>query len=287
MTGATGFVGAHTVSGLLDHGMAVGTVARAGSDLSRVDPRATVLRHDGSTEGMFAVVQGFKPQAAVHIASKFVAQHQPVDIDVLIDANLRFGTQLLDALARSRVTRLVNIGTSWEHFEGGDYHPANLYAATKYAFQMLCAYYVEAEGLRCVTLKLSDTYGPNDPRPKLIALLARMAKTGETAELSPGGQTINFLHVDDVAAAIRVALARTTEMAPALESFAIRGPEQMTLRAFVDLFGQVAGTPLNVAWGAKPYRAREVMTPWLGETLPGWRAKIPLETGLKRLLADV
>lgn len=268
--------------------MAVGAIVRAGSDLSRVDPRAVLLPHDGSSEGLFTLVHRFQPDAAVHIASKFVAAHQPSDIDALIEANLRFGTQLLDALARTRVTRLVNIGTSWEHFAGDAYHPANLYAATKHAFQMLCAYYVEAEGLRCVTLKLSDTYGPDDPRPKLIALLVRMAKTGEEAQLSPGGQTLNFLHVDDVAAAIRVALARTGRAAPpALESFAIRGAEQMTLRAFVDLFGRIVGAPLNVAWGAKPYRPREVMTPWFGALLPDWQAQIPLETGLRRLLADV
>jgi hypothetical protein len=47
---------------------------------------------------------------------------------------------------------------------------------------------------------------------------------------------------------------------------------------------QATGTALAASWGARPYRAREVMTPWAGgEPLPGWRAAIPLEEGLAAL----
>ena len=39
---------------------------------------------------------------------------------------------------------------------------------------------------------------------------------------------------------------------------------------------------INVVWGGKPYRKREVMNLWVnGENLPNWKPKISLEEGLK------
>ena len=288
VTGASGFVGSHTARALLAHGHTVGAVVRPHAPLDSLDERTDRLVHDGSTEQLHELAERFRPDVAIHLASCFVAEHQPSDIDSLIDANLRFGCQLLDALSRLRVMRFVNIGTSWEHFRSDAYNPASLYAATKKAFQDLCAFYADSDGMRIVTLKLHDTYGPGDARPKLLSLLQSMCRSGGELKLSPGAQLVNFTHVDDVVEAIRVAIARTAGLATGtMESFAVRGPEQMTLRDLVELFAEVSGTTLNVNWGARPYRAREVMTPWLGEPLPGWFAQVRLKDGFRRLLNDV
>jgi hypothetical protein len=38
-----------------------------------------------------------------------------------------------------------------------------------------------------------------------------------------------------------------------------------------------------VLWGARAYRGFEIMSPYVGLTLPEWSVKIPLEEGLKHL----
>jgi len=293
VTGASGFVGGHVLRGLADDGHLMAVVVRRGSDASRIDGRAEILVHDGSTAGLHDLVDGFRPDAALHLASRFVAQHQPEDIDALIEANLRFGCQLLDAMSRCEVGALVDFGTSWQHFhtapEAPDaYHPVSLYAATKQAFQDLVRFYAEARGLCALTLKLSDTYGPGDTRAKLIALLDRISASGETLAMSPGEQAFNLAHVDDVVGAVRVALERVLAAAPgSVESYAVRGEEQLSLRDFVQLYSEVTGRTVNIAWGERPYRDREVMQPWLGPLLPGWRQQIPLRQGLAELARDV
>ncbi|WP_144034102.1 NAD-dependent epimerase/dehydratase family protein [Sporomusa silvacetica] len=65
-----------------------------------------------------------------------------------------------------------------------------MYTATKQALESLSRYYTQTTSMRMITLKLLDTYGPNDPRPKLFSLLNRIAQTGETLDMS-GGQMVD------------------------------------------------------------------------------------------------
>lgn len=287
VTGATGFVGGRLVRGLAEAGFAVGALLRAESEAGSLDARATILRHDGSTEGLHDLVGAFAPDVVIHAATHFVGVHGPAQVAPMVQANLLFGTQLLDAMAACGCRHLVNFGTVWQHFAGDRYNPATLYAATKQAFEAIAAYYVEAEGFAVLTLKLSDTYGPEDRRNKLVSALLRARRAGGALDLSPGEQSINLLHVDDVLAGTRVALARVlAASAGTQEAFALRGPETLSLRDLVARIEAIGGRAVPVAWGARPYRPREVMRPWMGPLLPGWTARIGLDAGLRELIGE-
>ena len=99
----------------------------------------------------------------------------------------------------------MNTGSYSQHYGGRAYSPVSLYAATKQAFQDILQFYCEVRGLRAVTLELPDTYGPDDKRPKLFSLLDRVARSGETLQMSPGEQLLDLLHVDDVVHGYEVA----------------------------------------------------------------------------------
>lgn len=84
--------------------------------------------------------------------------------------------------------------------------------------------------------------------------------------------------------AVNVAITRLRQGPPSrMESFAVRGEELLTLREFVSLFEVVSGYKIKAQWGARIYRNREMMEPWLGELLPHWQPSIPLREGLARL----
>ncbi|UIY43299.1 NAD-dependent epimerase/dehydratase family protein [Methylobacterium radiotolerans] len=286
ITGATGFVGGRLTRGFAEAGIAVGALVRAGSATAFLDPRATILRHDGATDTLHAAMRAFAPEAVIHAATHFVGVHGPDHVAPLIQANLLFGTQLLDAMARCGVRHMVNFGTSWQHFADDRYNPASLYAATKQAFEDIAAYYAEAEGFTVLTLKLTDTYGPADRRGKLVSALLQAQREGRRLDLSPGEQTLNLLHVDDVLSGSRAALDRIRAVPPhTREAFALRGPETLSLRDLVARIERLGARPVPVAWGARPYRPREVMRPWIGSLLPGWSAAIGLDRGLTELIA--
>jgi len=287
VTGATGFVGGHLVRRLLREGWQVHVVSRVGSQLPNTHELSQVISHihDSSTEGMVRCVEQAKPDVVFHLASLFLAQHAAKDVDSLIQSNVQFGNQLLEAMRVNKVCRIINTGTSWQHYNNKDYNPVCLYAATKQAFEAILEYYVQACGFKAITLKLFDTYGPNDARPKLFYLLKKAAESGVPLDMSLGEQLIDLVHIDDVVAAYLLAADRLQcEKVIHHEQYAVSSGELVSLKELVLLYAQVANQSISVNWGARQYREREVMLPWsAGQLLPGWSIRMRLADGLQTI----
>lgn len=290
ITGGTGFIGSHLIRHLRAAHWEVHAVTRSALSASRTSDFRTVEWHwhDGSMLALAQILSAVQPTVVFHLASLFLAQHAADDVDSLILSNVLFGTQLLEAMDRSNCKCLVNTGTSWQNYDERGFNPVNLYAATKQAFEEIARYYVEARELQMITLRLFDTYGPNDPRPKLLSLLNRASITGEVLEMSPGEQFIDLVFVDDVVRCFALAAGRLLQGKVSVpEIYAVSSGAPLQLRQLVELFSAAVGRPINVSWGKRPYRPREVMRPWsTGNTLPGWKAEIALDAGLRRFIED-
>jgi nucleoside-diphosphate-sugar epimerase len=287
LTGASGFVGGWLTRALLNEEHDILFLHRRSERFtSRREnfPNAQFLATDESVESLAAGLKEFRPDAVIHLASLFISEHKPSDVLPLIQSNLTFPIQLLEAMSLAGCHRLINTGSSWQHFGGESYNPVNLYASTKQAFEDVIRYYVEARSLQVIHLHLTDTYGPEDSRGKLISALLRISSTGERLSMSPGEQEIDLVHIHDVVTAYMTALTRIADVR-GQETFAVRSDNPLTLKSVVALLERLSGKQLNIGWGERPYRQREVMKAWRsGETIPGWRPKMSLEQGLRELL---
>lgn len=284
VTGATGYIGSNLAKHLVTKGWDVHVVVRPNSRLDAlvpILPSITVHRYDGSTRGMIKLVGDARPSVVFHLASLFHAQHRPEDVEALISSNLLFATQLAEAMAINQVRYLINTSTSWQHYENAKYNPVNLYAATKQAFEDILDYYVDACGLRVMTLALFDTYGPNDPRPKLISLLWKAALNQDTLAMSPGQQMIELVHIDDVINAFVIGATQLERQAEGHARFAVSSGLHLRLIELVAAFEQATGVKLSITWGVRAYRPREVMIPWSNyKPLPGWKPHILFAEGI-------
>ena len=287
LSGASGYLGGKLAARLRGQGHLVHCILRPASDASRLEgiKGLVIHRHDGGADSLRAIVREANPEVTFHLAARFSAEHRPEDIPELVQANIAFGAMLADAVCDLAAPRLVNAGTSWQHYNHLEYNPVNLYAATKEALEDILRYYAEARGLHVITLKIFDTYGPDDPRPKLFNLLARIAKSGEELAMSPGEQLLDLVHVDDAARAFEQAgeLLLTGRFSGMREHTVCSG-RPIRLKDLVAAYEQAKGVKLNIQWGGRPYRSREVMTPWRGgRELPGWKPEISLARGLAGL----
>jgi len=287
ITGCTGYIGARLAARLVSQGWETHAVLRPGSDVSRLPASTKTWIYDGAIESVSQAVSGARPDAVIHLAAAGGSDHKPADIQPLLAANLLFGTQLLEAMSLGPCSCFVNAGSYWEYASDGRYAPNSLYAATKHAFQDIVAYYCRARGLHAITLVLYDVYGPSDWRGKLIPQLVRALQTGERLAATPGEQTIDFVHIDDVCAGFLHAIRRLLGRDDTGHSvYALRTGSPIRPRDVAARLEAAAGRPLRIGWGEIPYRTDQIFQPAESiPLLPGWRPSVTLEAGLRQAIS--
>ncbi|WP_294157169.1 NAD(P)-dependent oxidoreductase [uncultured Selenomonas sp.] len=288
LTGATGFIGSNLLLHIPEDCRCYALV-RPTTDISHLQC-ADIHVFDGDVDALASFLREKKISGILHLASLYLSSHRSEDVAPLVSSNVTFGASVLEAAAKSDVRWFLNTGTIWQNYEaeGMEYHPVNLYAATKEAFISVARYYVEACGLRFCTLKLTDTYGPHDPRRKIFALFREIAESGETLAMSPGEQQMDILYIDDV---VRGFWQLASMMERGDESLApeyrLGSGHLRSLQELARIFSETVGRPLHITWGGRPYRKREVMHPWQeGEILPRWQAKVSLREGILKMMKD-
>ena len=281
VTGATGFLGGGLVCALLTQGWDVDIVVRdaaapAASALIGLGAQARVVRDPADA---FAAVEAAGADAVAHLATHYLRSHEPADIGPLIQANVEFGTGVLEAAAV--MSAPVVMASSFFQFSHGRPHPASLYAATKQALSTIGSYYRTERGLDVREVVLYDTYGPGDTRDKLVPLLVGAALGGEEVRLGAADQPINLTYLDDVADALSILLSTAS---PALTT--IRADAPVTVAEIVDAVSSAAGAPLRVRYadGARVSDQPLIAGDW--PTPTGWTPRVGLAEGVSRIIAE-
>ncbi|QCB93134.1 NAD-dependent epimerase/dehydratase family protein [Cellulomonas shaoxiangyii] len=278
VTGGTGFVGRHLVRSLAADGIEVHVPTRATSARRPALPAATLLHPlERPSVDVAELIARVEPDTVFHLATHFVARHRPAELADMVDSNVTLGTVVAEA-AVAAGARLVHTTSAWQHHGGAEYDPVSLYAAMKQAFVDVVRYFAEVDGLDAREVCLFDTYGPDDDRHKLVDVLLDGAVTGATLDMSSGTQLVDLTHVSDVVAGLRVAAEHP---GPVRGRFVLRSGAPVTVRALTDVVRDVTGRPLDVRWGTRPDRPREMREDWRVTSEPwDWSPELSLEAGL-------
>ncbi|MCP9488882.1 MAG: dTDP-glucose 4,6-dehydratase [Solirubrobacteraceae bacterium MAG38_C4-C5] len=141
------------------------------------------------------------------------------------------GTWVLLEEARRRAVRFVQISTDEVYgsiaqgsfTEHSPLAPSSPYSATKAGADLLVASYFHTYALETVICRGSNNYGPRQYPEKLIPLMVLNALAADRLPVyGDGMQVRNWLHVDDFARAIGVALAHGRPG----EAYNVGGPDE-------------------------------------------------------------
>lgn len=286
ITGATGFIGQHLLQSLSQE-HEVHVLIRPSTRWDDERNLKKFIFSDNIGELKEYIVRN-QIEGIIHLASLFIAQHQSYQCKDLILSNVFLGTALLEAAKETSVQWFLNTGTYWQNYlhDSTEYDPVNLYAATKQAFIDIAKYYTETSDIKFVTLKICDTYGPKDPRRKLMSLFKQYAESGEQLKMSPGEQKINLLYIDDVVNGFITLVNLLCNKTQLKNEYVLSAKKTYSLRELAGIFETVSKKKLNILWGGLPYREREVMTPWQqGNLVPGWKQKTDIHQGIQLSLS--
>lgn len=289
LTGATGFIGKNLINKLIKTNR-VTALVRHSSNTNVLPKKTIIFRYNGNDTDLKNYFVDHKIDGVIHLASKVMSdQNNWGNINQLIKSNITLGTKLLEVAKLTNVRWFINTGTFWQHYKNEKYNPVNLYAAMKQAFEDIAKYYTETSNFKFVTIKLCDTFGSNDTRPKIFNLWDNISKTGEKLQMSPGEQIIDITHVDNVVLAyIRlIEILDKKEIDINGKSFALKAERRLKLRDLAELYKKTTGKKLNIKWGGKEYRYREIMDPWEdGVKIPGYKEKTNITDGIKKMMCN-
>jgi CDP-paratose synthetase len=283
VTGANGFIGKNLVRSLLAF-HDVRLLVRENSNVDYVN-KSHIYRDSKDIKALINYFSEEKFEGIIHLATCFKVQHNSNDLTSMLSSNIELGSRLLEASINTSKPWFINIGSTWQNYYDDSYCPVNLYAATKQAFEDIAEYYIDAYDLKFVTLKISDTYGPNDSRKKILNLLVSLDENS-SINMSPGEQFLNLIYIDDVISAIKllIKLVKIEELCE--RDYYIRSNETLRLKDIVIKLEKVIGRRIKILWGPC-YRNREVMTPvFSGIPLPGWSPIYSLDEGLKKMISN-
>lgn len=271
VTGAAGFVGQHLLPYLEKQGHEVYALVRPSTDGSKVYTNHLYVFED-DIEHLASYLLENHVDGIIHLASLYIAEHKPADIKNIVTSNVYLGTAVMEAAVKAGVKWFLNTETIWQNYNvepySDTYCPVNLYAASKQAFMDMAKYYTEVSDIRFCTLKLCDTYGANDTRRKIFALFEQIAKTGECLKMSPGEQKLDIVHIDNVVRDFEALAEKLDNGEQLREEYVVSSGRQKSLKEIAKQYEINHQVTLNIEWGGRPYRKREVMVPYIGHQLP-------------------
>jgi UDP-glucose 4-epimerase len=259
VTGGRGFIGRHLVDQLLAEG---GKVVSYNRDFC-VDERDGLTAVQGELfdiPRMTDTLRRYSVDRIIHTAGQ---SHPGVSIDLpwtTFKANAEGTLAVYEAARATRVRRIVNfssecaVGTvpiGVEVTEDVKPAPTTPYGVTKVAGELFGTVYNSLYDMEIVSLRVTEVYGPGLWMPSLLGDMIRAGLRGETFVLESGGDhPFQFVYVEDVATAARLASTSTTLSQPV---YNVSGGRQVTVADTARLLeAHIPGSRYQIGPGLLP-----------------------------------
>lgn len=288
ITGASGFIGYHTIAPLLESGFEI--VAsyhhRKPTDIDGVTWLQANLLDGGAITSLVEAAQ------ATHLlhCAWYVEPGKMIN-DVLNLQWVRYSLQLLHQFRENGGTHCVIAGSCYEYdWRHGYCNEAltpsvanTFYGNAKNSLREAFTGYCRATGLTGAWGRAFFLYGPRENPQRLVSSLAKALLSGKEAPSSHGEQIRDYLHVQDVGDAFAALVASN-----ASGVYNIGSGKATTLRNIIETVGRIAGRSDLLRIGALPARANDAPLVVADiekiRTEVGWQPRIGLEDGLASTL---
>lgn len=279
VTGATGFVGRNLIPAIKDDNK-VSVIVRDKNKASKLFGNGINIYELEDTD-----VWNHSYDMVFHLAAYLSSAEDSRTLDALLEANILFGTRLLNELKSNPPGLFVNFGTFAEYRLGPmEIHNAYLYSATKSAFKEILRFYSEKYDFKYINVNPYTIYGGVDSQKKVIDILKESTNALKPLKMSEGRQVLDFIHVNDVVSFLVHILQNYCYFSScALKDFHLGTGKGTSLREVAEIIQTKSNKKCNVDWGALPYRKFDVMyavAPQGPFIESGWSSSIKLEDAL-------
>lgn len=306
VTGGLGFIGSNLVLHLVKRGASVTVLDRVSGEfggsadnLREVADRIRLVDGDVRDDAILSTVV---PGNDVIFSMAAQVSHPLSMADPLhdLDVNLRSQLQLLEVCRRSSSNAIIIAASTRQVYGRTHRHPVSeshptspvdVNGISKLAAEHCYRLYAEVHGLRTLSFRLTNTYGPRmdlqSPGRGFINTCLSQALRNEPVTLFGSGEQIrDFTYVDDVVLAMLLGAEQTSDFG---RSYNLSGTQPCSLRQFVQTLNQHLPVALQTVPFPEERLAIDVGNYWGDSSAwrerTGWTARTSLDDGLRTTVA--
>ena len=294
VTGGLGFIGNEVVRQLLGEGEVVildnrSRVAPQISDLENVRVHNIDLASHTEVE---KIILDLKPSRVIHLAAIHYIPECNAEPEKTLRVNVEATLGLVRACVRAKVGHFLFASSGAVYADSPDplresspVAPVDIYGWSKLFAEQLCLWQSHLMGLPMTICRFFNTYGPRETNAHIIPEIIQQLRQSDVLRLGNITPRRDFIHVRDVARAVRK-LAQITPKGHAVLNIA--SGYHASVQELVDLMGRLLKRPIKVEIDPSRFRAADKQIQVADITslrkLTQWQPETDLTTGMEELL---
>ena len=249
ITGASGFVGSHLLDDCLKNNFNVHAIFRHSkknvSFAKKYKKQIFPIFYNNIYE-IKNKLTNCKIDYVIHCATHYIKKHDHNDIENIIKSNVLFSTILLDTVVNIKIKKFINLGTVWQHFNDTKNLAFNLYAATKQSFECIFNYYKnQYTKIKFYNILLTDTFGTNDKRKKLIPILLKNFNKKNQDKINiPKNLSMNLVNINEVTKCLNILLKNNSES----NNYVIKSKQDVKIFNLINFLNDNLEKKLKINW---------------------------------------
>ncbi len=249
ITGASGFIGSHVLDDCLKNNFNVYAIFRNSEknvSFARKYKKKILPIFYNNIYQIKNKLINYKIDYVIHCATHYIKRHVHNDIENIIKSNVLFSTILLDAVVNIKIKKFINLGTVWQHFNDTKNLAFNLYAASKQSFECIFNYYKnQYKKIKFYNILLTDTFGANDKRKKLVPILVKNYKNKDKNKIKiPKNLTMNLVNVNEVTKCLDILLKNNFES----NNYVIKSNQDIKIFDLINFLNDKLEKKIKVNW---------------------------------------
>ncbi len=304
VTGGAGFIGSHLVEELIEKGYSTIVFDNLSSgkleNLNKVKNHPNFKFIKGDIRDKNALHQALQNiDAVAHLAALIDVSASVLDPTETHEINVTGTVNVLQEATKNKAKRLVFASSTAVYGdtktlpvkETAPLKPISPYAASKAAAEAYCSAFANCYGIETIALRFFNVYGDRNSNSAYSGVITKFIQKAQNNQPltieGDGEQTRDFIHVNDVAHALTLALTNENTQ-PKLkgEAFNICTGTPTSINQLAETLKKATGKNLQTLHA--PPRTGDIKKSYGDPTKAanklGFKSKITLQKGLEKLI---
>jgi len=273
LTGVTGFIGSGVLKKLSKHDKIY--CIKRGKNRSIKNKDQIKDLYYKNYDDLNDKLKKIKIDTVIHCATHYVKKHSYEDIKKLAESNIIFGNIILENIDTLKVKKFINLTTVWENYNNQRDDCFNLYSAYKKSFTNILNFYKKNNpSVKFYNIFLSDSFGKEDKRKKIINILKKNYKKNVITKIISSKLYLNLLNIEDIVAGISILVNKNIKTG----NYNMVNLHYYSILKIVRNFNKIYTKKLKVKWISQKFLKEKILK---NNTIKGWS---PIKSNINDLL---